>query len=395
MKKSIDSDNEKLRIPSSLRHHLGRFQGGLLHYETDVAARCNDVLLAEVTEQLPIVSPREEGIERVSASGDRVLFCFEAPQPGLVAIPAGNRYAPRAVTGGLTNPITGQINGEIRGGTTVFNLTSFAVAGFVNFNVTGRPVAALKVLGVLLGPDGEPFNLSSRLAAREADGPAGCLGVLVCGSSMESGKTTFCIALTKALRQRGVRVTYEKKTGTSCFCDPLRVHAGSLSSYGDLGQKQLVDLGAIPVADFLDAPGAVSDMSLAPDLFVKRSVAFTWEFIAKHRSQVHIVEFADNFSHRSSLALLSNPSMREFFRHLFYVPEPSFDAAHHFLHFLRDRVGWAEVSVGLVGPLANDMSYESLRAEVRERLAVPVIPTRNLTDCEIVERLVAAAAHSA
>ncbi len=394
MKKTIRVEPRTFRVPSSLRHHPELLQASLLHYDPKVVARCNDVVLAEVTENLSIVSPREEGIERISPEGDRLLFRFEAPEPGLLVIPVGNRYAPRAVTGGLRNPITGQDNGQIRGGTVVNNLTSFTVAGFINFNVTGRTMASLKVLGVLLDSEGHPMNLASTVPKRTASGPGSCLGVLVCGSSMESGKTTFCIALAKALRQRGVRVTYEKKTGTACFCDPLRVHAGSLSSYGDLGQKILVEPNDLPVADFLDATGAVSDVSMAPDLFMERSLSFTWDFVARHRTQVHIVEFADNFSHRSSLALLANPQMRAFFRQLFYVPEPSFDAAHHFLHFLRDRVQWTEVSVGLVGPLANDLSFESLRAEVRERLAVPVIPTRNLAESETLERLVTSVALS-
>lgn len=392
--RTIRVEPHTLRVPSSLRHHPELLQESLLHYDPETAARCNDVLLAEVTEQLPLVSPREEGLERITAEGDRLQFRFEAPTPGLIVIPLGNRYAPRAVTGGLTNPITGKENGEVRGGTTISNLTSFTVAGFVNFNVTGRPVASLRVLGVLLDREGQPMNLASNVRREAVSEPGHCVGVLVCGSSMESGKTTFCIALAKALRQHGVRVTYEKKTGTACFCDPLRVHAGSLASYGDLGQKMTVQSDGLPVADFLDATGAVSDVSLAPELFVERSLSFTLEFIVKHRSQVHVVEFADNFSHRSTLSLLANRQLRTFFRHLFYVPEPSFDAAHHFLHFLRDRMEWRDVSVGLVGPLANDRSFECLRAEVGERLAVPVLPSRSLSESETIERLVQAVAQS-
>lgn len=389
--KTIRVEPDSLRIPSSLRHFPELLQAAELHYDPEIDACCNDVLLAEVTEHWEIVSPREEGLERITAEGDRLLFQFEEMQPGFVLIPVGNRYAPRAVTGGLENPITGRENGRVRGGATVHNLTSYAVAGFVNYNVTGRPIGALKVLGVLLDDEGKPLNLAASVPPRHVTGPGHCVGVLVCGSSMESGKTTFCIALAKALRRHGVRVTYEKKTGTACFCDPLRVHAGSLASYGDLGQKILVDPEEIPVADFLDATGAVSDVSLNPDLFLERSLSFTWDFIARHRTQVHIVEFADNFSHRSSLALLANPHMRAFFRQLFYVPEPSFDAAHHFLHFLHDRLKWTEVALGLVGPLANDLSFEALRAEIAERLAVSVIPTRNLGDSETLERLVAQA----
>ncbi len=396
MKKTIRVEPDVLRIPSSLRHHPELFDSTVLEYDSEISACCNDVLVAELTEQTPIVSAREEGLERITSEGeDRLLFRFEAVRPGLIVIPVGNRYAPRAVTGGLENPITGQSNGEIRGGTTVCNLTSFTIAGFVNYNVSGRPVARMKVLGVLLDREGRPVNLASDVPITVASGPGSCLGILVCGSSMESGKTTFCIALAKALRQRGLQVTYEKKTGTACYCDPLRVHLGSLSSYGDLGQKVVVESERLPVADFLDATGAVSDMSLEPSLFVERSMNFTWDFVARHRSEVHIVEFADNFSHRSSLALLKNPSMRAFFRRLFYVPEPSFDAVHHFLHFLQDRIRWTEVSVGLVGPFANDLSFESLRAEVRERLSVPVVPARGLMESDALEHLVADIAKSA
>jgi hypothetical protein len=61
-------------------------------------------------------------MERVFRGEKGLIFKAEEPRPGLIAVAVGNRYAPKSLLGGLYNPITGRANGEIRGGTDVYDL---------------------------------------------------------------------------------------------------------------------------------------------------------------------------------------------------------------------------------------------------------------------------------
>jgi hypothetical protein len=190
---------------------------------------------------------------------------------------------------------------------------------------------------------------------------------------MESGKTSCCIAIMQALRAVGKRATYEKKTGTACFSDPVRVLTGDIHCYGEAGQSVEFDVSELRAGDFVDACGTVSDVSIASSMLVKRSVAFTHGFAAAHQTEVHIVELADNVAHTSNLALLRNTTFRSLFSHLVYVPSPSFDSAFHFLHYLRNEIGWSTIRVAFSGPLANDAEYGMLCEEIEHRMKVPCI----------------------
>jgi hypothetical protein len=377
VKRRIDVSDKEITFGSALRIIPDWPERTMLEYDPHLPARCNDVILGEV-DRIPsekeIYEFRDDGVEKFFRQGHKVRFGIERIKPGWVAIAVGNRYAPRSITGGLVNPITGKTNGQIIGGTILFNICAFNVAGFVNtVTPAGRFLTPIKVLGTLTEADGRPLSLLNYPKRFTGHPSHSFKGVLVCGAMMESGKTSCCIAIMRTLRAIGKRATYEKKTGTACFSDPVRVLRGDIHCYGEAGQSVEFDVLDLMAGDFVDGCGTVSDVSIASSMFVKRSVAFTHGFAAVHKTEVHIVELADNMAHTSNLALLRNTSFRSLFSHLVYVPSPSIDSAFHFLHYLRNEIGWSTIRVAFSGPLANDPEYRMLCEEIEHRLKVPCI----------------------
>ena len=123
MKRRIDISDKEITFGSALRIIFDWPERTVLQYDPDLPARCNDVILGEV-DRVPsekeIFDYRDDGVEKFSSRGHNVRFGIERIRPGLVAIAVGNRYAPRSITGGLVNPITGKTNGQIIGGTILF-----------------------------------------------------------------------------------------------------------------------------------------------------------------------------------------------------------------------------------------------------------------------------------
>jgi hypothetical protein len=258
----------------------------------------------------------------------------------------------------------------------VDDLSMCNIVGFANFTVAGHRRTRLRVLGLLLDGPGIPVNLARRSQTPpRVEGPSPRV-VLVAGSSMDAGKTTCAVALARHLRAAGRRITFEKKTGTTCFADPLKVQVEDPLAFGATDTSLTVSRDDLRVCDFVDATGMVSDISGDLTQFVERSLAFTPWFTATRGSDVHIVELADNLSHVSNLALARDCRFRQMVSGLVYVPSPSFDAAHHMLAFLRESLDWPDLPVAFSGPIANDLEWEAVRLEVEARLGVPCLPSR-------------------
>lgn len=377
MKKEINHFGHDLIICSVLRRMLHVFDAKHLTYDTDRAARCNDLVLAEIkyTPERPLDNS-EYYMERIFHGKKGLIFKAEEPRPGLIAVAVGNRYAPKSLIGGLYNPITGRVNGEIRGGSDVYDLGTYNLVGFINHIIEPRQRGRMKVLGTLLDRKGKPFNTEDfRVRWKDAAVPRHGLGVLVCGSAMDSGKTSCCTALAKGLRSRGLRVTFEKKTGTGSFRDGLRTCLEDHDMSDMTGPGIEVDYTNLSASDFVESAGRVSDVSGPLDQFVYNSLLFTPGFLADRKPDLHIVELADNLSHLSNLALLQHERFRDLFQAIIYVPVPSFDTVHHFLHFLRKELHWHDIPVAFSGPIANESQWVVLREEITERLGLPCLPS--------------------
>ena len=177
------------------------------------------------------------------------------------------------------------------------------------------------------------------------------------------------------MRLRNLRVTYEKKTGTASFRDGLRTCLHDSQMLDMVGKGVEVDYISLPASDFVESAGRASDVSGSLDRFVQNSLSFTPGFLTDRKTDVHIIELADNLSHRSNLALLQDKRFRQLFHAIIYVPQPSFDAVHHFFYFIRRQLNWHDIPVAFSGPIANEAQWIVLREEIAERLKIQCLPS--------------------
>lgn len=372
MIKRIEISPADLMVGSALRHLLPRLHEGRLRYDPDRVLHENDVLLGEVC---GVPARRFDaalfvGLESVAPCAEGLEFAAGDVREGLVAITVGNRYAPRVLLGGVRHPVTGALQEPLRGGSVTSDLIAMNIAGPVHAVAEPHDRCRIRVLGALVDEHDRTRRLPRMPVELDGAGWDGAVGVLVTGHAMEAGKTTFCMGLVDAARRQGLRCTYEKKTGSACARDLLRVATGDFDVLSAPGCRVRVDYESLGVRDFVDAAGAASDVSLPPEEFVPRSMAFSRAWLSQARSDLHVVELADNLSHRTNLALLQQPAFRRMFQHLVYVPAPSYDAVDHAWHYVRGGLGWNDVRIWMAGALATDPAAGCLREEIEHRLGV-------------------------
>jgi hypothetical protein len=371
--RTIDPRQHEIARGAVLRHAEALFEGSLLRYDPDHVAGLSEIVVGEVQEPLSrdYVDLRVDGLEILTRRDGQLVFSMRRFQPGLIAIPVGNRYAPKCVQGGLQNPADLSPNGPVKGGTTVVNLAAGNLAGFVNsLWPPDRPLTSIRVLGTLVDDVARPVSLRRFVPTPEVRQGPPAAGVLVGGAAMEVGKTTFCSALFHALRRAGGDPAYLKATGTACFVsDPLRVQTGNPNTPESWDEDVAIDPGQLRVSDFVDSCGVPSDLSgdaatIAED---------TCRFLESRTDETMICELADSLHHRTNLALLRSPRFRARFRSLVYVADPSLDAVQNFVYFVREALDWPEVRIALAGALATDPAHEALRVEILARLRVPCL----------------------
>ncbi len=379
--KTIDLRQDEVARGAVLRYGGSLFDRDQLRYDTEHAAGLSEIVVGEIKEPVTqgVVDPRIDGFEKFTVRDGSFVFGRSSLRPGLIAIPIGNRYALKCIVGGLHNPIDLRPNGEVVGGTTVTNLCGGSIAGFVNHRwPADRPLTRIRVLGTVVDELGRPASLRDFVLEREPRRGPPAHGVLVGGAGMETGKTTFCNALFHALRGAGTDVTYIKATGTTCFLgDPLRVQTDG-ASVEDLSGELVLDPSVLRVSDFVDACGVPSDLSTD----IKTFTDATCRFLCSQAGDVFIAELADSLHHRTNVGLLRSPAFRSHFHDLVYVVDPSLDAAQnfiHFIHFIRDVLGWSEVRLAFSGPVATAPEHTALRAEIGSRLGVPCIDSSDET----------------
>ena len=370
MIKTIDLRRDEVARGVVLRHASSLFDGRVLRYDTERPASLCEIVVGEIDDPVTegFVEERADGCEQVFHRDGRLVFTRNTLRRGLIAIPIGNRYALKCITGGLENPIDRRPNGEVVGGTTITNLACGNVAGFVNWCLPpDRPLTHIRVLGTVVNTAGRPVSLRDFVETPRVRNVSPPYGVLVGGAGMETGKTTFCLALFRALRGAAGDVRYIKATGTSCFIsDPLRVQAGDMSVLEHFGDEFILDPRDLRVSDFVDACGVPTDVSTDHKTFTRG----TCRYLDSQTGEVCITELADSLHHRTNLALLRSPLFRSHFGSLVYVVDPSLDAAQNFNHFIRDVLVWSEVRLAFAGPLATAPEHALLRAEIHERLGI-------------------------
>ncbi len=239
---------------------------------TNAAPKTGDLLLAKVA-----VLGHHQKLE---SPGGRRAQLYEGDT---ILVAYGERYAPDQFEA-VVPPDLGPCDLVAGGG----------VAGKVLArHARVRKATALKPIGLVAGPGGEPLNLRD-FALPSLPVPAGRPRVIaVAGTSMNAGKTTAAAGLIHGLACAGLNVTAAKITGT-----------GSGNDYWSMQ-----DAGARSVRDFTDM-GFASTAGLDPEE-VEQAAQSLIAHCAAERPDVIVVELADGLFQRETAALLVSPAFRQ------------------------------------------------------------------------------------
>jgi hypothetical protein len=237
-----------------------------------IAPEAGDVVLAQVVElgqhkRLELVSSRRATL----FEGDEVVVAY------------GNRYAPDQFEGIVPDHL-GACRLVAAGG---------VAARLLNRHDRMKTATRIQPVGLLADSDGQRINLSSSRLPRVDRLETSPLVLVVAGTSMNSGKTTTCANLVKGFVRQKVKVAAAKFTGTGAGAD----------------YRALVDAGADPVFDFIDA-GYVSTYRVHRDVLNDVVMTLGAEMIDS-KPDVIIVEVADGLLQRETARLFATPSFTD------------------------------------------------------------------------------------
>jgi hypothetical protein len=145
----------------------------------------------------------------------------------------------------------------------------------------------LRLIGFIGGPDGRPLRLRRFALARRSTTSQPHI-IVVCGTSMDAGKTHTALSLIIGLRQQGFRVAAIKLTGTATGKDTWN----------------MLDAGACVALDFVDGGLPSTYLCSADEL-----VALHHLLIANAASQEPdfvVIEIADGLLQSETAALLQS-----------------------------------------------------------------------------------------
>ena len=151
---------------------------------------------------------------------------------------------------------------------------------------------AITLLGVLQEASGRRLNVADFALPMATPLPGTGPIILVCGTSMNAGKTHSVVSLVRGLVQSGKRVAAVKATGTG---------AG-----GDLWRMQ--DAGAAVVLDFTDA-GMATTFKMPHERIVAGTQALVAEAWARG-AEALVMEIADGLCQAETAAILVDPRLR-------------------------------------------------------------------------------------
>ncbi len=148
-------------------------------------------------------------------------------------------------------------------------------------------------LGLLADDKGYRINLSSARLPKAEQIDHKPLVLVVAGTSMNSGKTTACANLVKGFVRQGIKVAAAKFTGTGAGAD----------------YRALVDAGADPVFDFVDA-GYVSTYRVHRDVLLDIVMTLGAE-MSSNKPDVIVIEVADGLLQRETARLFAIPEFTD------------------------------------------------------------------------------------
>ena len=239
----------------------------LLH--GSLCPEAGDLVLARVEElgqhkRLELVSSRRATL----FEGDEIVVAY------------GNRYAPDQFEGIVPDHL-GACRLVAAGG---------VAARLLNRHDKVKSATRITPLGLLADQSGQRINLSRERLPKADQIETKPLVLVVAGTSMNSGKTTACANLIKGFVRQKIKVAAAKLTGTGAGAD----------------YRALVDAGARPVFDFVDA-GYVSTYQVNRDVLLDIVMTLGSQ-MAMAQPDVIIVEVADGLLQRETSWLFNTPA---------------------------------------------------------------------------------------
>jgi len=217
---------------------------------------------------------------RLELVSSRRATLFEEDE---IVVVYGNRYAPDQFEGIVPEHL-GPCRLVAAGG---------VAARLLNRHDKMKTATRITPLGLLADGNGQRINLiSSRLSKSDWIDPKP-LVLVIAGTSMNSGKTTTCANLVKGFVRQQVKVAAAKFTGTGAGAD----------------YRSLVDAGASPVFDFIDA-GYVSTYRVERDV-LHDIVTTLGTHLAAARPDIILVEVADGLLQRETARLFATPAFTD------------------------------------------------------------------------------------
>lgn len=197
-----------------------------------------------------------------------------------------NRYAPD----NLESVIPPELPAEIS------QVTISGTVGVIqNAHDSLKRPATIKILGYVVDRDGAVVNTKqySRIQpADDSDDGDRAKLIIVCGSSMNSGKSYAATTITRALSESGAVVSASKVTGTASLRDILRVNDAGANDFADF--------------TFLGYPSTyLLDEGEVLEIFMKLENAY-----AGPAHDYWVVEIADGINQRETSMLLRSDFVR-------------------------------------------------------------------------------------
>jgi hypothetical protein len=238
----------------------------------DLCPQPGDLVLARVDElgqhrRLELVTSRRATL----FEGDEIVVAY------------GNRYAPDQFEGIVPDHL-GACRLVAAGG---------VAARLLNRHDKVKSATRITPLGLLTDREGHRINLSSARLPRAELPERGPLVLVVAGTAMNSGKTTACANLVKGFVRQQVKVAAAKFTGTGAGAD----------------YRSLVDAGANPVFDFVDA-GYVSTYRVERDVLLDIVMTLGSQMAAAN-PDVIVIEVADGLLQRETARLFATPEFAD------------------------------------------------------------------------------------
>lgn len=198
-----------------------------------------------------------------------------------------NRYAPDNLESVIPSELPAEISQVTISGT---------VGVIQNAHDTLKRPATVKILGYVVDSNGAVVNTkqySRILPADDADGDNRAKLIIVCGSSMNSGKSYAATTIARALSQNGASVSASKVTGTASLRDILRVNDAGANDFADF--------------TFLGHPSTyLLDQNEVLEIFTKLENAY-----AGPTHDYWIVEIADGINQRETSMLLRSEFVKK------------------------------------------------------------------------------------